>query len=87
MDTWTLQMGYPVINVTRNYGSNTALVSQVFIFSSIILEYLHKNTNFKGTILAAREERIERYARLSLVGSPYLRNRRCTTSTVFRLAF
>ena len=61
MDTWTLQMGYPVISVKRNYGSNTALVSQVFIFSSIILEYLHKN-NFKGTILAAREERIERYA-------------------------
>lgn len=39
METWTLQMGYPVINVTRNYGSNSALVSQVFIFSIDILKH------------------------------------------------
>lgn len=29
MDTWTLQTGFPVITVIRNYDRNTALVSQV----------------------------------------------------------
>lgn len=29
METWTSQMGYPVIAVTRNYQTNTTLVSQV----------------------------------------------------------
>ncbi len=29
MDTWTLQMGYPVINVERNYGQRYAKVTQV----------------------------------------------------------
>ena len=43
METWTLQMGYPVINVTRNYGSNSALVSQVFIFSIDISKTSNKN--------------------------------------------
>lgn len=28
MDTWTIQMGFPVINVTRDYDRGTALVSQ-----------------------------------------------------------
>jgi len=28
MDTWTLQMGFPVITVTRDYNSNTATISQ-----------------------------------------------------------
>jgi len=28
MDTWTLQMGFPVITVTRDYSGSTALVSQ-----------------------------------------------------------
>ena len=30
MDTWTLQMGFPVVNVERNYDDNTADVDQVF---------------------------------------------------------
>jgi aminopeptidase N len=29
MDTWTLQMGFPVVNVKRNYDDNSATVSQV----------------------------------------------------------
>lgn len=29
MDTWTLQTGFPLITVTRNYEDRTALVSQV----------------------------------------------------------
>ena len=28
MDTWTLQMGFPVVNVHRNYNDNSATVSQ-----------------------------------------------------------
>ena len=28
MDTWTLQMGYPLITVKRNYDARTARVSQ-----------------------------------------------------------
>merc|ERR1719153_1277968 len=28
MDTWTLQMGFPVLTVTRNYTSNTAKLNQ-----------------------------------------------------------
>ena len=31
MDTWTLQMGFPVINVERDYASNTATITQVGI--------------------------------------------------------
>ncbi len=29
MDTWTLQMGYPVVDVERNYDQGTATVKQV----------------------------------------------------------
>jgi hypothetical protein len=29
MDTWTLQEGYPVLTVTRNYSSGSAVLSQV----------------------------------------------------------
>ena len=35
MDTWTLQMGFPVVDVERNYDSNTADVKQVWISTSI----------------------------------------------------
>ena len=28
MDTWTLQSGFPVVEVTRNYEQNTATVQQ-----------------------------------------------------------
>ena len=29
MDTWTLQMGFPVVSVTRDYKSNEATLVQV----------------------------------------------------------
>lgn len=29
MDTWTLQSGYPVVNVMRNYNESTLTLSQV----------------------------------------------------------
>lgn len=28
MDTWTLQTGYPIINITRNYENNSAKINQ-----------------------------------------------------------
>ena len=28
MDTWTLQSGFPVVTVTRNYEENTATIQQ-----------------------------------------------------------
>lgn len=31
MDTWTLQTGFPVVTVIRNYDRNLATVSQVII--------------------------------------------------------
>lgn len=34
MDTWTLQTGYPMISVERNYESGTATISQVKLSSS-----------------------------------------------------
>ncbi|XP_058125970.1 aminopeptidase N-like [Anopheles ziemanni] len=34
MDSWTLQTGYPVITVTRNYDDNSATVTQVRFVSS-----------------------------------------------------
>ncbi|KAK4881205.1 hypothetical protein RN001_004524 [Aquatica leii] len=40
MDTWTLQTGYPVLNVVRNYACNTALVMQE--------RFLYDNFNSKS---------------------------------------
>nr|XP_040229612.2 aminopeptidase N-like isoform X1 [Anopheles coluzzii] len=34
MDSWTLQTGYPIITVTRNYDANTAEVTQMRFISS-----------------------------------------------------
>lgn len=34
METWTLQMGFPLVNVTRNYISGSAVVTQVCHFFS-----------------------------------------------------
>lgn len=31
MDTWTLQMGFPLITIIRNYTQGTAHIQQVFI--------------------------------------------------------
>lgn len=37
MDTWILQPGFPVVNVTRNYEVDTLIVSQVPILFIIHL--------------------------------------------------
>jgi aminopeptidase N len=34
MDTWTLQMGFPVVNVERNYQDNSAILTQKRFFLS-----------------------------------------------------
>lgn len=36
MDTWILQSGFPVVNVTRDYQSDTLNVSQVYYFIQFI---------------------------------------------------
>lgn len=38
MDTWILQSGFPVINVTRNYSVDKLTISQVNI--NIIINYV-----------------------------------------------
>lgn len=38
MDSWILQTGYPVINVTRNYTDGSATITQVIFY----LCYLNK---------------------------------------------
>lgn len=32
MDTWILQPGFPVVNVTRNYEEDTLIITQVHFF-------------------------------------------------------
>lgn len=34
MDTWTYKMGYPVVHVSRDYATGTALIIQVIHASS-----------------------------------------------------
>jgi len=46
MDTWILQPGFPVVNVTRNYEVDTLIVSQVPILFLILTQH-SKVTNFK----------------------------------------
>lgn len=41
MDTWTLQMGYPVVSVVRNYESNSALISQVNLYLKLNFSNIH----------------------------------------------
>lgn len=49
MDTWILQPGFPVVNVTRNYIVDTILVSQV-----IYLTGQRKNMNLVPTIITVQ---------------------------------
>ncbi|XP_030371519.1 aminopeptidase N-like [Scaptodrosophila lebanonensis] len=43
MDSWTLQTGYPVINVTRNYKANSAKLSQERYFLNTQISRAHRN--------------------------------------------
>lgn len=36
MDSWTLQAGYPVIDVTRHYENGTATITQVILLLKFI---------------------------------------------------
>ena len=37
MDTWTLQTGFPVVTVERNYDTNSAKISQVGKFCLLLI--------------------------------------------------
>jgi aminopeptidase N len=39
MDTWTLQTGFPVVTVERDYDNNAATISQV----AILCDFLRRN--------------------------------------------
>lgn len=45
MDTWTLQTGYPLLTVVRDYEKNTVTITQASVKYSKI--YLHCFTMFK----------------------------------------
>ncbi|KAJ4432389.1 hypothetical protein ANN_21008, partial [Periplaneta americana] len=57
MDTWTLQDGYPVLTVTRDYNYGSATLSQVWFNQCylLILPFVHA----KPAQVALREERLE----------------------------
>lgn len=48
MDTWTLQTGYPVITVTRDYASGEATVRQVMITILSMKKLLQLGANFES---------------------------------------
>ena len=50
MDTWTLQMGFPLITVTRDYTTGGALVSQVY--------YLNRRDDYYPVIVTHATRRI-----------------------------
>jgi len=66
MDTWTLQMGFPLINVTRDYTTGGASVSQVkfgsgqFGSGGTFTRYLHScPTRHSGSVFDTQKSELD----------------------------
>ncbi len=46
MDTWTFKMGYPVINVTRDYTTGGVYITQVKLQIAYRMEFKNQNLSF-----------------------------------------
>ncbi len=81
MDSWSLQTGYPIVTVRRNYNSQSAIVTQVsnqFPSISLLVEIQYDNSLFvsfmsiSGTFSFAFISKYDGFP--TLVDSAYLYN-------------
>ena len=73
METWTRQMGFPVITVNRTYdANNSAIASQVYCLSIFKLFPIVILLSSTAKIFVAQKRKFNRPERLQLVGTTHL---------------
>jgi hypothetical protein len=91
METWTLQMGFPLITVTRDYTTGGASVSQVKIWIENLVPSVPLLTPFlichSGSIFDPQKSQLDRYPRLPLVGTVDSHQRRRFAGAQNRMDF